>query len=203
MNYELRIKKNTGRHVLSLSRGFTIIETMIAVSLFLVIVMIGMGALLNANLLHQKSQDMRSIFDNLSFVMEDMSRNLRTGYDYECLSTVPTSFGNPTRKDGTDCLGIAFVSTADLPVSNWGYFRDTNPSGKVGILKVIDGSTPFQITPDEVDIDPVSSFSVVGALLGDSKQPFVTIKLVGTIDFKGVKTPFSLQTSVSQRLIDS
>src|SRR3989339_2244393 len=64
--------------------GYTIIETMIAISLFLVIIMAGMGALLNANLLHQKSQNMRSIIDNLSFIMEDMSRNLRTGYDYHC-----------------------------------------------------------------------------------------------------------------------
>ena len=31
--------------------GYTIIETMIAVSLFIIIVVIGMGALLNANLL--------------------------------------------------------------------------------------------------------------------------------------------------------
>ena len=110
-------------------KGFTIIETMIAVSLFLVIVVIGMGALLNANLLHQKSQDMRSILDNLSFVMEDMSRNLRTGYDYQCLlsASVPTS--NPTPiADTQNCLGIAFVSTADKGTSNWGYYRDVNPS---------------------------------------------------------------------------
>ena len=64
--------------------GYTIIETMIAITLFIIIVMAGMGALLNANLLHQKSQDMRSIVDNLSFVMEEMSRNLRTGFDYQC-----------------------------------------------------------------------------------------------------------------------
>src|SRR3990167_6100865 len=65
-------------------KGYTIIETMISVSLFLVIVMTGMGALLNTNLLHQKSRDMRSIMDNLSFIMEDMSKNLRTGYNYHC-----------------------------------------------------------------------------------------------------------------------
>src|SRR3972149_4215789 len=65
--------------------GYTIIETMIAISLFLVIIMAGMGELLNANLLHQKSQNMRSIIDNLSFIMEDMSRNLRTGSKYYCI----------------------------------------------------------------------------------------------------------------------
>jgi prepilin-type N-terminal cleavage/methylation domain-containing protein len=34
MNYELRIKKNTDRQVLSLSRGFTLVETLVAISIF-------------------------------------------------------------------------------------------------------------------------------------------------------------------------
>ena len=44
-----------------------------------------MGALLNANLLYNKSKDMRSILDSLSFTMDDMSRNLRTGLNYYCI----------------------------------------------------------------------------------------------------------------------
>src|SRR3989338_6447949 len=65
-------------------KGYTIIETMIAIALFLIVIMAGTGALLNANLLHEKSRDMRSIMDNLSFIMEDMSRNLRTGTNFRC-----------------------------------------------------------------------------------------------------------------------
>src|SRR3989344_1597850 len=75
---------------INLHAGYTIIETMIAISLFLIVVTIGMGALLNANLIHRKSQDMRSIMDNLSFIMEDMSRNIRTGYNYYCGDTIDT-----------------------------------------------------------------------------------------------------------------
>src|ERR1035437_840256 len=87
--------------------GFTIIETMIAVSLFIIIVMMGMGALLNANALHQKSQNMRSILDNLSFVMEDMSRNLRVGYSYDCILAGVTPPTSPTPTSGSSCGGIA------------------------------------------------------------------------------------------------
>ena len=68
--------------------GFTLIETMIAVSIFTIIVTIGMSSVLNASLIHNKSQDMRSIIDSLSFTMEDMSRNLRTGYNYHCIDDV-------------------------------------------------------------------------------------------------------------------
>ncbi len=196
MNYELRIKKLK-------NSGYTIIETMIAVSLFLVVVMAGMNALLNANLLHQKSNDMRSILDNLSFIMEDMSRNIRTGYNYHCIDdTTDGSFGGIDSYSCANGRGISFQSTSTSG-GQWKYYVDPAVNG-YGIFRIIGGGTPVQLTPDEVAIDQPLVFSVLGAEPppGNNQQPFVTIRLVGKITFKGVETPFSLQTSVSQRLID-
>ncbi len=192
--------------------GYTIIETMVAVSLFIVVVMAGMGALLNANLLHRKSQNMRSIMDNLSFVMEDMSRNLRTGYNYHCFvagDTIPSSTSAvvSTPKSCANGWALAFEYAYGVPANNddqWVYYIDN--TGK--IFKSTQGpyivSNFFQLTPDEVVIDPASSFAVMGAegVAVNSQQPFITIKLIGRITFKNVVTPFSLQTSVSQRLAD-
>jgi len=168
--------------------GFTIIETMVAISLFLVIVMAGMGSLLNANLLHHKSADMRSIMDNLSFIMEDMSRNLRTGYNYVSTSSSKISFeyqdGDPTN-----------------PNDQWVY-RIVSDKVEKSIKSGATGSW-IQLTPTEVKIGSGSGFTVSGQTLGDEDQPFVTIKLSGTITTKdGVETPFSLRTSVSQRKLD-
>ncbi|MCX5711453.1 MAG: hypothetical protein NTY47_00035 [Candidatus Omnitrophica bacterium] len=185
---------------------------MIAVSLFIIIVMAGMNALLNANLLHQKSRDMRSIIDSLSFVMEDMSRNLRTGSSYHCFvagDTIPsvTSSIVSTPKSCANGWAFAFESANGLPGNNddqWVYYIN---NGK--IFKSTSGpysiSNFIQLTPDEVAVDPSSSFSISGAeppSTGDQQQPFITIRLSGNITFKGVVTPFSLQTSVSQRLVD-
>ena len=190
--------------------GFTIIETMIAISLFLVVVMMGMGALLNANVLHNKAQKMRSIMDNLSFIMEDMSRNLRTGSTYHCIDANDTLAALDTARSGPDCSGIAFESATGDPTTpndQWVYFID-NSSGTGKIFKSttgFDGGNFVQLNPDEVNIDPnASGFFVLGAEPppGDTQQPFVIIRLVGTITYQSVTTPFSLQTSVSQRLID-
>lgn len=184
--------------------GYTIIETMIAISLFIIIVMAGMGALLNANLLHNKSKDMRSIMDNLSFVVEDMSRNLRIGFNYYCIppsgeildyTGITRSCPDPASAGG----GISFKSGYDG--SQWVYYGNDNK-----IFRKIGNNEPIQLTPNEIEIEDVS-FIVTGAeppSSGDNQQPFVTIKLSGEITMPGknVKSPFSLQTAVSQRLID-
>jgi len=194
---------------LKIKGGYTIIETMIAVSLFIIIVMAGMGALLNANLLHQKSQSMRSIMDNLSFVMEDMSRNLRTGTNYQCFDASHTTLSLATLGAPFSCQNgwaIAFETAGgntSIYTDQWVYYISND--GK--IFKSFDGAQNFvQLTPDEVMINSISSgFSVLGAespSLGDRQQPFVIIRLVGSITFKNVVTPFSLQTSVSERVID-
>ena len=207
------IKKESGsashRQTNANQGGYTIIETMIAIALFIVIVMAGMGALLNANLLHQKSQDMRSIIDNLSFVMEDMSRNLRTGFDYQCFDA-----GNPTLSPATlgaarscaDGWAVAFEYASGNEstfADQWAYYISND--GK--IFKSVDGAGSFvQLTPDEIVIDAASSFSVLGAEPldpdVDKQQPLIGIRLFGEITYKDVVTPFSLQTSVSQRLVD-
>jgi hypothetical protein len=220
MNYELRIKNSKNRGytrlvdfgdaILSrtksaspkLTTGYTILETMIAISLFIIIVMAGMGALLNANLLSKKSQNMRSILDNLSFTVEDMSKNMRTGYAYHCIDSGDPSLTDTPPRSCANGGGISFKSSLG---GQWVYYIGTY-SGNPGIFKSIDGGVTFvQLNPNEVVLDPVSGFSVLGAEPppGDTQQPFVTIRLVGKIILNSkVSTPFSLQTSVSQRIID-
>jgi len=183
------------KNIIKKESGYTIIETMIAVSLFIIIVMIGMNALLNANVLHQKSQSMRSIMDSLSFVMEDMGRNMRVGYNYHCIDDgILTSINPHSCANGG---GISFKSSLG---GQWVYYI----SGDGKVFKSTDGAVSFvQLTPDEVVINSISGFSVIGAEPPpDTLQPFVTIRLVGSITVKNVVTPFSLQTSVSQRMID-
>jgi len=182
--------------------GFTIIEMMIAISLFLIIITIGMGSLLNANLIHRKSQDMRSIMDNLSFIMEDMSRNLRTGYDYHCIDDNNFSTIDSPKSCSEGGGGIAFKSS---PLGEkWVYyissdgkiFRATQPPYSPG-----SGSAYVELSSKGMKISS-GTFTVIGAESSDAQQPLVTIRLAGDITYKNTSTPFSLQTSVSQRLID-
>ncbi len=184
-----------------LTTGFTIIETMIAISLFLIIVTVGMGSLMSATSLSRKSQDARSIMDNLSFIMEDISRNLRTGFSYHCVdngiysATTPYScaFGQ----------GISFKSAYG---NQWVYKIESLDGGiTYNISKSVDGGTTWTVlNTSEISLDSNSGFIVTGAEPppGNTIQPFVIIKLSGKIVSKEITTPFSLETGVSQRLTD-
>jgi type II secretory pathway pseudopilin PulG len=198
-----------------MKKGFTILETMVAVSLFIVVVMYGMGTLLSANVLHKKSQDQQSIMDNLSFVMEEMSRNLRTGYTYHCIDN--NDFTVSALNTPRSCAsggGISFEESVTGSFSNqndqWVYkISSTDGGATFSVSKSVNsGATWVVLNPDEVKLTNASGFSVLGAEApasdgsGNHQQPFVNIRLVGSIVYKGVTTPFSLQTSVSQRLID-
>ncbi len=189
------------------NKGYTIIETMIAISLFIVIIMAGMGTLLNANLLRNKSEDVRSIIDNLSFILEDMSRNLRTGYNYRC---VDNGIFNNLDVPLSCASGGAIVfeeAHGDVGVTSdqWIYKVESNDGGiTFNIWKSTDGGTSYvQLNTSDILINSVSGFSVLGAeeASGNQQQPLVNIRLAGKIKYKEVETPFDLQTSVSQRLI--
>ena len=212
------LKKNSGparNGTRSVTGGYTIIETMISVSLFLIVVTIGMNALLNANVILNKSKDMRAIMDNLSFVMEDMSRHIRTGSEYRCYTGPNPDHSNT---DPESCTYGSILSFKEVFSGNnrWAYAIQA-PSGEpLKIYKTTDVTVEdinwVQLTDDTIEIDNLSGFAVLGAepftdenpfTEDDYQQPFVTIKLIGRINYKGVITPFALQNSVSQTTIDN
>lgn len=179
---------------------------MIAITLFLVIVIYGMQSLLNANLVHKKTQDMRSILDSLTFTLDDMSKNIRTGSNYHCIED-DIDFNNLDQpKSCENGSGISFTPADFSESSTWVYlifdghiYKTTQPSTSFDITEYI------QLTPEEVIIENASGFSVLGAespIDGDNQQPLVIMRLIGTINRNNISTPFSIETAVSQRLID-
>jgi type II secretory pathway pseudopilin PulG len=194
------------------NRGYTIVETMISISIFLILIMTGMATLMNAFSVHKKSQNMRSAIDNLSFIIEDMSRNLRTGTQYYCLDFTDVNFSNINTSKSSlidggvrrKCWGIAFEAAegGSSVDDQWIYYLD----GAGAVQRSVDGgNNSIPLTPSEVKLSTVSGFYVVGAepSLSDDQQPLVKIILVGSITERGVASPFSLETTVSSRVVDT
>lgn len=200
--------------------GFTLVEVMISIGLFTVIMVIGIGAILGVNATNKKTQSMRAIIDNMSFVMEDMARSMRLGDYFVCTDLAPgyddvylAGTGQITN-DGPDslstgpCKGIAFEPYWDFrPIYEYNqvaYYISDGAIWKKDPENLSYGSQNMVvITPLEIDIDEErSGFTVTGSDRTDTRQPQVTILLVGTITLNGVATDFNMQTSVSQRVLD-
>jgi len=201
-------------------KGFTLIEVMISIGLFSVIMVVGITAILGVNNTYRKSRTMRSVIDNLSFIMEDMARNIRLGSRYRCLNDEGdisfTTIEDPL--DGANCSGIAFEPFYD-PISG----EDDNASTADQVIYLVssdgnlfkgmkganfsDTSSPgVGIPMNSVDLKidyTTSGFTIFGSSTNtDGEQPSVLIILNGTVEVGGNTTAFNLQTTVSQRLLD-
>ncbi|KKU75430.1 MAG: hypothetical protein UY01_C0013G0020, partial [Candidatus Nomurabacteria bacterium GW2011_GWB1_47_6] len=158
--------------------GYTILETMIAVSLFVLIVLMGTNALLNANVVHQKSQNLRSILDSAGFAMNELSRNLRTAYTYHCFvdgqdEILPSQLTalNYAQSCPLGGYGTSFETDSgnanDFNDQEIYYFSEDDEG--IGSLWKLSGPyvgvpVPTRLLPAEVKLDMSSSgFSVVGA----------------------------------------
>ena len=206
--------------------GFTLIEIIVSVSIFTVVMLITMGALLSLNDSSRKAQALRTVIDNLNFTIEDMNRKIRTGDVYHCY--VSSDPENPTYsivdsdfKISADCPGegggAVSLKTQELDKAGkpiWvAYLLKKDPVTGKGGLKLRttadgaslsdDAHSESSITSSEVDIKSVK-FRVVGAEDQQHSQPMVIVNIGGLIDLQKerLKTSFSLQTAISKRGIE-
>lgn len=220
-------------------RGFTLIEVMVAVGLFVTVILVGVGAVLNTNMNHKRTLAVRQVLDSVNFLAEDMARNIRLGSNYNCIISSGSDYiessgfitNLPPIKDVEDCddgLSIAFepqggdyADETDQMV----YIIDASgglDQAEIKKISSFDGQSIIRnVTPGlgqtetHLVIDPrQSGFTVIGSRLFppvgftdpanyDTVQPRVIIRLSGYIDYKDKRIPFSIQTTATQRLIDS
>ncbi len=170
-------------------RGFTIIEMIMSVAVFIVVALVAAGALLAIADANRKAQAFKSVVNNLSFTLESIARNLRTGSSY-------SSSGFLQGK----CLlnyvsGISFISQDGILVS---YYLD-----KTRIMRTVSGGNPIGMTAPEVTVDRFC-FLIEGTEAGDNIQPHALMLVGGFMQEKPkLKSRFDVQTFITQRLLDS
>ena len=215
----------------NVSGGFTLIEVMVSLAIFATIVTMGMQAVLSAMQQHRSIQSVRTVMDNLNFVMEDMARNIRLATNIRCV-LISDGMLNP---DGSTSGGGVWydsttldvvpqscpVGTSEIVFNSLGHsstdgkfvtYVISNPySTTPNVIIKQKGADPISaqvVSPPEVIIDSsVSGFLVRGAETPSSPtpdfaQPTVVIRLAGSIKDGTVVTPFAIQTSVTLRSLD-
>ncbi len=200
--------------------GFTLIEVMVASGLFVVVMMVGISVLLSVNKSHKTNDALRSSLDNLSFVMEDMSRNIRLSTLISCPAS--SSFvqldcegGAPGEMAGLSLQFEGLGGDPDDDSDNIVYWMVDGPEDGIEDGYIVKSTSGFdsdaendavykRITPEDMKIDlGRSGFTVTGTTVGDARQPRVIIRLYGVTTFQTSNLPFNIQTTISSRNIDS
>lgn len=181
-------------------KGFTLIELMVSISIFAMIAIVALGAIITIIDANRKARSLSTIMNNLNFSVESMTRSIKTGEKIQ--NVRPTSFEVKAIDFDAEDLG------AEVFPRKWITYR-YNATDKS--IERCDGSesTPsvsscFPITSDQIVIKD-AKFYVAGQAAGDNVQPRIRIVIEGetTTEIRGTNSSFEIQTTVSQRKLDS
>jgi prepilin-type N-terminal cleavage/methylation domain-containing protein len=182
--------------------GFTLIELMVATTIFTIIMLMGVGSLVTSSNSAKRAQKLQIAVDNVNFAMESMTRELRMGSHYYCL----TNGSAVWTEQVSDCSGgngnvIIFTPqkvNGVQVVPRVAYKLVTRLSGVTQTLQRCEQTAGcYDIVAENVNVQ-LLKFTVLGSVLNDTIQPSVQILMQGVVNV-GIGTPFALQTMASQR----
>lgn len=189
-------KKNLG--------GFTLIEIIVALGIFITAVSISIGALVGLYDANSKSQSLSSVISNLNYSVENMVRTIRFAESYHCGSgnlplTTPRPCYDGDLDPGSNPNDV-FLAVTEAGLTT--IFKYNNVSKKIE-TSIDGGSTYTPVTSSEVTITYAKFYTFFTEPLPDDQQPQVVLVIRG---FAGKKpssqSSFDIQTVVSQRKLD-
>ena len=209
--------------------GFTLIEMLVSITLFAIVMVVCVGALLSLVGANKKAQALESVMNNLNISIDDMVRSVREGTNFNGQTTFGGSAGCVAKPNGgaNDCVGNSSGGTHTFSFAPYGtntsgsynpmYYiyapngsqNCTTTSGTGGCIVRAEYSTTVggyviaPLTAPEVSITSME-FYVIGTIPGDIIQPRVIITISGTAGGGNVKTKtdFHLQATALQRALD-
>ena len=210
------------------SRGFTLVEMIVSLMIFSIVAVVALAALVKIIDANNKAQTIQAAVTSLSFSLDSMSRELRSGSEIYC-NTFSTSF-NPTVMGNTlGCQSynqsqsdviLAFQSTTldntQSPPCRLIYayrFTTTVTNGPVTLTKAEQPKNPnsypnctYHLTASDFTSVVPSNVTLTSYQLGvnydQSTHPFplVFVELSGSAGNKAAtQTYFTVQTAASPR----
>jgi len=168
-------------------RGYTLLELIVSIGLFslvMVVVLVAYIALISND---RQARATNELTTSLSFAIESMMRNIRTGTNYSCGS------GNGT------CSQITFLDSQNQQATY--RLRSDGAIGQCSGTCLTDAQA-VALTSQQIAIETLT-FYVRGVGTTDGIQPQVTVIIKGTMGTDaGKTTSFVIETSGTQRIID-
>ena len=177
-------------------RGFTLIELIVSIGLFAIVMTLSSGAYLMMIGINREAQAEATGINNLSFALESMTRDIRTGTGYCGAGTCSASAFEFTDNSGcTVTYALATSASACGGTAIGCVARSVSGTGCTA-------ETSVPITDPSVNISALN-FYPVGTSAADALQARVTIVVSGTVSAGPGKTkPFVVETGATMRGTD-
>jgi prepilin-type N-terminal cleavage/methylation domain-containing protein len=196
-----------------MKKGFTLIEMLVTVGLFAIIITIAVGGFVNAERTQRQVSSLISAQSNVSIALEQMSRDIRTGYLF-CHDPGVSIYSSRCNDAANAELPYCVVENPTSSIPIWMCpsldFRDANGNeikyswAGGALTESVNSSTPQSITGNTVYVKYLK-FQVFGQTEGDHWPPRITISLgiaASSTDTAVKNDVFNLETTVSARSID-
>ena len=171
------------------ARGYTLIETIVAIGLFAIVMLLVTGAYLEMIAIGRQAQAVASASDNLSFALESMARSIRTGHAYKCNGVgdcFPGAGSSFTYSDINNCTFTYRLLSNQI-------VEDESGGGSCPSLSA------YPLTDPAITVLTLEFFAQ-GTTAGDNFQPQMTISVGGTINSGPGKTvSFTVETGATLR----
>lgn len=170
-----------------INSGFTMVELLIAMALFVVLIGITSGVFIQSLRSQRNLTALIAADSNASLAIEQISREARTGLDF-CVN------GNSgCIIDSGIYKNLIFTNAKNEKVK----YELTGQS----IMRSLNDGTPIPVTADNVNIQTLS-FYLAGQQPGDKKNTKITLVLkVGSAGLPFSESVINLQTTITPRTL--
>jgi len=153
--------------------GFTLVEMIVAIAIFLIVAFTVTGTFVVALDAYRKAQQVNLITENINYALNRMTINTNEGYNY---IINPDASGN---------------NTLEMSLSDGSTIKYELIDGKI-----LENDAP--LTSDKITIDKLI-FTKTGSIGPNMNNVIVTINIHGQVAFRQGVTEINIQTTAAQR----
>jgi len=199
----LRQSHKRGEHsIKSAARGFTLVELLVSLGLFIIVMTLALGGLVSVLDMNTRVRSLQVVVNNFNYTLESITRDIRFGHNPRAQNCAfsdadPCTITVDFEPDGGAEREISYRFSEET--------IDSEQIGRIERCNIENSSNGNDCTDDDYvaltssSVDISKLFFAVQGVGEDGFQPRVVMRTEGVVRRRNIETDFTIQTLVNQR----